>query len=451
MPLIGEVPQMAVMSPVEHNLEGAPPLPDRVLPARIAYLLSRFPKLTETFVLHEILAMEKLGIDIEIYPLLRGRERVMQAEAGRLSQRAHYHPFLSLPILRAQWHFIRRGPLRYVKVLAEVLTGTFGSANFSIGALGIFPKAVRFAYEMERQGITHVHAQFAGHPAVAALIIHRLTGILFSFTARGSDIHVDQRMLRQKLEAAAFAITVSHFNKQFMIDKCGLGVRDKIHVIHGGIDTALFSPRPKAVSGEPFCIICIGRFEEVKGHTYLIEACRLLQARGVDFECHLVGDGELRPRVEKQIARHGLSGKIRLDGTCTQAEIIEKLSQADVVVLPTVLAANGKREGIPNVLKEAMACGLPVVASAISGIPELVDDGDSGILAPPRDASALADALQRLSSDTELRRRMGRAGREKVVREFSLRTSTLERARLFLHRTLEGHQAQVPNLEDIGR
>src|SRR5574337_1171724 len=138
MPLISEMQQMVVTSQVEHSLEGSPPLPDRILPSRIAYLMSRFPKLTATFVLHEILAMEELGIDIEIYPLLRGRERVMHAEAGRLSQRAHYHPFLSPPILWAQWHFIRRGPLRYAKVLAEVLTGAFGSANFFIGALGIF-------------------------------------------------------------------------------------------------------------------------------------------------------------------------------------------------------------------------------------------------------------------------------------------------------------------------
>ena len=144
------------------------------------------------------------------------------------------------------------------------------------------------------------------------------------------------------------------------------------------------------------------------------------------------GDGELLSKVEKQIARAGLSDRVKLHGACPQVEVIKKLSQADVVVLATVQASSGKREGIPNVLKEAMACGLPVVASSISGIPELVDHERSGILIPPRDTHALADALQRLNDDSALRRRMGQAGRKKVVQEFNLPASTAKRAELFL-------------------
>ncbi|MEW6404341.1 MAG: glycosyltransferase, partial [Chloroflexota bacterium] len=394
----------------QHTLQFTPTPSNSPAPAKVAYIVSRFPKLTETFILYEILEMEKLGVTIEIYPLRRGRERVVQTEANRLVGRAHFQPFLSLGVIRAQWHFIRHRPLAYFKVLAEVLRGTFGSTNFFIGALGIFPKVVRFAYEIESQNIAHVHAQFANHPAVAALIINRLTGIPFSFTARGSDVHVDRQMLKQKLEASAFAITVSTFNKELMIDECGPKVRDKIRVIYGGIDTDVFSPRIKSDSDGPFQILCVARFEEVKGHACLIEACRLLQERGVEFECHLVGDGPLRPKIEQQIVRGGLGNKIRLWGAGTHAEIIEKLSRAAVVVLATVPSSNGKREGIPNVLKEAMACGLPVVASFISGIPELVDHEHSGLLVPPRNASALADALQRLNNDPALRHSMGQNG-----------------------------------------
>jgi glycosyltransferase involved in cell wall biosynthesis len=421
----------------QHTLPYTPTPPSSVPPAKVAYIVSRFPKLTETFVLYEILAMEQLGVTVEIYPLLRGRECVVHAEVDRLVERAHFHPFLSLPIMRAQWHFICRRPLAYFKVLAEVLRGTFGSANFFIGALGIFPKAVRFAYEIAGQEVTHVHAHFANHPAVAALIINRLTGIPFSFTARGSDVHVDQQMLKQKLEASAFAITVSSYNKEFMIDECGPNVRDKIRVIYGGVDTDVFSPRTRSDSDGPFQILCISRFEEVKGHACLIEACRLLQERGVEFECHLVGDGPLRPEIERQIARADLGDEVRLWGACTHAEVIERLSHAAVVVLATVPTSSGKREGIPNVLKEAMACGLPVVASSIAGIPELVDHGHSGFLVPPRDTVALADALQRLNDDPALRHRMGRAGREKVIREFDLRTSVANRAELFLNGTFD--------------
>jgi colanic acid/amylovoran biosynthesis glycosyltransferase len=401
-------------------------------PGRIAYIMSRFPDLTETFVLYEILEMERLGVAVEIYPLLRKRQRVVHPEAVALSQRAHYHPFLSLPILYAQWYFMRRRPLSYFKVLAEVLKGTFGSADFFIKALAIFPKAVRFAYEIEGQAIAHVHAQFATHAAVAALVVHRLTGIPFSFTARGADIQVDRQMLKEKLEAAAFAISVSRFNKELMLKEGGPHLHRKIHVIYGGVDTEAFSPALQKSPAGPFRILCVATLEEGKGHACLVEACRLLRDRGVDFTCHLLGDGPLRSRIEKQIARADLNACIKLHGACTQAEVKQQLAQASVGVLATVPTANGRCEGIPNVLKEAMACGLPVVASRIAGIPELVEHEVSGLLIPPGDAAALARAIERLKDDTALRRVLGQAGREKIVRNFNLAVSTRKRAALFL-------------------
>ncbi|TNF90938.1 MAG: colanic acid biosynthesis glycosyltransferase WcaL [Gammaproteobacteria bacterium] len=413
--------------------------------ARVAYIVSRFPDLTETFVLYEILEIERLGMTVEICPLLRGRERVAHDAVGDLVERARYHGFLSLPILYALWHFLRRRPLAYFKTLVEILTGTFGSANFFFGALAIFPKAVRLAYELEALGVVHVHAQFANHPAVAALIVHRLTDIPFSFTARGSDIHVDRRMLKEKLEAASFGITVSAHNKELMLQECRSHLRDKIHVIYGGIDTELFSPssegRRDRTSAGPFSILCVARFEEVKGHACLIEACQLLRARGVDFHCQLIGDGPLRPRIERQIARSGLGDRVQLLGACPHRKVIERLSAGGVFALATVPAASGKREGIPNVLKEAMSCGLPVVASLISGIPELVEDGRSGLLVPPGDPRALASALERLEKDPRLRQRLGQAGREKVVRDFNLRVSTARRAELFLAHALRRPQS----------
>jgi glycosyltransferase involved in cell wall biosynthesis len=398
----------------------------------IAYIVSRFPKLTETFVLYELLEMQRQGVEVELYPLLSGRESTHQREVHALNGRVHHHPFVSLPLLRAHVHFIRRRPVAYVAVLAEIVRGTIGSLNFFVGAIGIFPKVVWFAYEMERRAVVHVHAQFANHPAVAALIVHRLTGVPFSFTARGSDIHVDRRMLKEKLCASAFAITVSAFNKQLMTHECGGELGEKVHVVYGGVDTRVLTPAPRNESDSMFRVLCVARFEEVKGHVHLVEACRLLRDRGETFECHLIGDGPLRRKIETQIARAGMSDRIISHGPRAYREIVEQLSRASVVVLATVHASNGKREGIPNVLKEAMACGLPVVGSTISGIPELVDDGRSGLLVPPGDSVALADALERLKRDPTLRRRMGEAGRAKIEEQFSLEKSTARRAALFL-------------------
>jgi len=402
-------------------------------PPRIAYIVSRFPALTETFVLQEMLEMEKQGVGVELYPLLRQCTRVIHPAAQPWIHRAHYHPFFSLAILRAHLYFIRRDPGLYLRVWAEVLAGTWGSPNFFVGAVAIFPKTVLFARQMLGQRVVHVHAQFANHPAVAALIIHRLTSIPFSFTARGTDIQVDQRMLKQKIEAAEFAIAVCFHNKQVMVKECGPALAGKIHVIHGGVDVDRLSATAKAqLEPRPFRILCVARFEEVKGHTYLIAACRLLQERGVLFECRLIGEGPLYSQVEKQIREAGLESRIHLLGPRTYEEVIHELCQSDVVVLPTAPTSSGKREGIPNVLKEAMACGLPVVASAVGGIPELVEDGRSGILLPPRDAVVLADALQNLSADAALRQRLGREGCQKVRREFNLKISTLKRAELLL-------------------
>ena len=399
---------------------------------KVAFIVSRFPALTETFVLYEILAMERLGVGVELYPLLRVHAKVTHPEAERWIHRAHYLPFLSLAIVRAHWHFIRRDLAGYCKVWAEVLRAAWGSANYFFGAIAIFPKVVRCAYELLDQQVVHVHGQFGNHPAVAALIIHRLTGIPFSFTARGTDIQVDRHMLKEKVQAAEFVIAVSNYNKQIMIDECDSTVREKIHVVYGGVDIDRLVPRHDRSSAKPFRILCVARFEEVKGHPYLVEACQTLRERGVDFECRLIGDGPLLPSVTKQIEKAGLNKEVRLLGPRMYREVIHELAQADSLVLPSVPTVRGNREGIPNVLKEAMACGLPVVATTIGGIPELVRDGHSGILVPPKSGIALADALQRLYDDLSLRRRLGRAGRETVLRDFNLKVSTTKRAKLFL-------------------
>jgi colanic acid/amylovoran biosynthesis glycosyltransferase len=404
----------------------------------IAYIVSAFPAVTETFVLYDILMMEQLGVTVELYPLRRLREKVVHSECEQWMERAHYEPFLSFSILRSQWHFISKNWKVYFKTLAEVLRRTWGSPDYFLGGLIIFPKVVQFARDMERRGIRHVHAHFANHPATAAFIIHELTGIPFSFTARGTDIQVDRHMLKEKVHAAEFAIAVSSHNRQIVVDHCGRQVESKIHVVHGGVDVDRLAPQTSCDG--IFRILCVARFEEVKGHSYLVEACCLLKQRGVPFECRLIGNGPLLSTVELQIDRLHLKDAVRLLGAREYSGIVDEFKRASVVVLSTAPTASGKREGVPNALKEAMACGLPVIASDVGGIPELVDHDDNGILVPPRDAQALAEALLRLYSDRSLRQRMGQRGREKIVREFNLKVSCKKRAELFLN----GSGSDVP-------
>jgi glycosyltransferase involved in cell wall biosynthesis len=388
---------------------------------KVAYTMSRFPKLTETFILYEMLAMEEAGIQVELFPLLREKQDVQHREVERYLKKVHFHPFVSLPILLANLYYLFRKPLTYFKLIWEVFSGTFGSLNFFFGALGVFPKSVRFAYEMKRLGVEHLHAHFATHPVVAALIVKCLEGIPFSFTVHGSDLHVERRMLDKKVEACATAVAVSRFNKEVMVQECGEELRDKIHVIRCGVDQELFQCYDRSSHKGTFQILCVASFEEVKGHKYLVEACKLLEERGIDFVCHLVGYGPTREQVEKQISDLGLKNRFKVHGGLPRTEVLKLYEKADVFILPSVITKNGKKEGIPVVIMEAMSTCLPVVSSRMSGIPELVQDGETGILVEQRDAEGLANALQKLHDHPELRGEMGRAGRSFVQEHFDLK------------------------------
>lgn len=403
---------------------------------KVAYIMSRFPKLTETFILYEMLAMQQQGIQVEVYPLLREHEEVMHPETIQFVEVAHFQPFISLPILRANLHFLLKTPVAYLKTLWDVLRANWGSFNFFTGVIGIFPKTVLFAYQMRADNVQHVHAHFASHPAAAGFIIHRLVGIPYSFTAHGSDLHRDRHMLREKVAEAAFVAAISEYNKELIISECQGNYRAKVQVVHCGVDTEVFRARshetPYEKGENPFMILSVGTLHEVKGQAYLIEACRQLQERGLNFECHFVGDGpDIKPLTEL-VEQAGLSDKVRFHGKLTRVEISHLLLDADVLTAPSVPTRDGRREGIPVVLMEAMGSGVPVIASNLSGIPELVNDQLTGLLVSPRDTVSLANALERYLKDPELRHRLGRAGREKVVGEFDLNQNAARLAQHFL-------------------
>jgi colanic acid/amylovoran biosynthesis glycosyltransferase len=408
--------------------------------ARVAYIMSRFPKLTETFVLNEILAVEAAGARVDIYPLLREPSTVLQPGAEDLVARARFQPFLSLAILASQVWWLARRPRRYLGALWAIVRDGWGSPWFIIGGLTILPKVAHAARRMVADGVTHVHCHFANHPATAGLVVHRLTGLPFSFTAHGSDIHRDRHMLCRKVSEAAFVVAVSRSNADVIAGECGVGARSRMHVIRCGVDLARFRPADQAgrSAGAPvtgtapaLSIVTVGTLHEVKGQAHLIEACRRLVAEGVDVRCELIGDGPDRDALAAQIQAAGLDGTVHLAGVLTHDRLAERIRAADVLVAPSVPSRDGRREGLPVVLMEAMASGLAVVASDLSGIPELVEDEVTGLLTPPGDPAALASALARLARDPDLRRRLGAAGRERVHAEYDQAASARQLVALF--------------------
>jgi glycosyltransferase involved in cell wall biosynthesis len=231
-------------------------------------------------------------------------------------------------------------------------------------------------------------------------------------------------MLPRKVAESAFTVAISRDNLEEIVAECGPWARERVEVIHCGVDTDLLRPRPRVRPDDaPLSIACIGTLHEVKGQVHLVDAIASLHDAGIGVRCRLIGDGEDEPMLRERVASAGLDGIVTFDGRRTRAEVIEALAESDVLVAPSVVARNGKREGIPVVLMEAMSCGLPVVASRLSGIPELVEDGVSGLLVTPGDSAAIATALRRLAGDASLRTRIGAAARERVVRDFDLATN----------------------------
>ncbi len=403
--------------------------PARAL-GRVAYVVSRFPKLTETFVLYELLALEELGYEVELFPLLREHEDVVHPEAKRLVDEAHYEPFLSGPILRSQVSLAIHRPRAYFGALFAIVRDAFGSSNYLLGGLAVFPKVAHVARKLEAAGVDHVHCHFANHPATAGFVIRRLTGIPYSFTAHGYDVHRDLHMLSRKVAEASVVVTISEYNRKLIVAECGSAATGKVRVVHCGVDTELFAPASTHDAEQTFRILCVASFEEVKGHEHLVAACRLLVEQGVAFTCRLVGGGPLQVHVEQLVSEMGLDDRIRFEGPRTRDEVVQFLRDADAAVMPSVWTRQGDREGIPVALMEAMAAGVPVVASDISGIPELVEHEQTGLLVAPGDAAAIASALRRLAEDPQLRAQLASNGRLKVVEQFDVRRNAAELAAL---------------------
>lgn len=388
----------------------------------VAYIMSRFPKISETFILYEIVELQRQGVDVEIFPLLRQREHVTHAEAEALVQKTHYSRPLSWEMLEAQVYWLVGNPRGYLQAWFDAIRYNAASRKFLLRALAVVPTAALMAKRMRRLRIQHVHAHWATHPALAAYVIRLLTGLPYSFTSHAHDIYVERErsMLKEKIRDAAFTVTISDYNLRLLDGLFGAAATDKTHVIHCGVDLSVFQPPADRPAGDPFTIVCVGALEEKKGQQHLIDACARLRDAGRHVRCLLIGEGDDRAELEAQIARHGLGDTVTLLGFQPRAEVSRILADADAVVMPSVVMASGKQEGIPVALMEALAVERPAVATNISGIPELIVDGETGLLVPERDSAAIAAALTRLMDNPDLCRQLGTAGRAKVLREFDL-------------------------------
>ena len=396
----------------------------------IGYVLSGFPKLSTTFILDELLGLEAQGVPLQVFSLARPTESLRHAEVAELRSPVHQvaERGMLLRLLRAQRQCARANPVGYRRALSGV------ARQGSPELLWRFFQAGYVAAEARRLGIRHLHAHFAHHPATVAMLAAELAGISYSFTAHAMDLfrrQVDRGMLARKLGGARFVVTVSEFHVRFLRELAP-EAGAKIQLIHYGIDLDRFTPVPR--TSPPARIVCVARLVEKKGIATLIEACRLLRARGLELECEILGEGPLRDRLERQIRSGGLDEVVHLRGAATWAQVRAAYRDAQLFVLPCIVAADGDRDGLPVALLEALATGLPVISTPVTGIPEAVRDGHNGLLVPSGDAVALADAVARLWSDPELYRHLAANARPAVAASFD-RRSTIATLRALLLET----------------
>jgi len=391
----------------------------RTQPPAVAVVLSRFPTVTETFILREFVEMEAQGQPVRLVPMIKESPPVLHDAAKPWTGRALYTPFVSPGIVAANLRALATMPLRYAGTLARLIAGTIRKPGRLIRTLALFPKSVYLAQKLEREGIRHIHVHFASHPTTLALIISRFSGITFSFTVHAHDIQVDRSLLRWKIADARFVRSCTEFNRRFLEGLYPAEARGKIEVIHYGVEPENYAGGRVTQAATP-TVLTVAAHKLYKGLPFLIEACRILRDEGLSFECHLVGHGPMYAQLEGMIRERNLTDRVHLLGARPEGEVARRMKETTLFVLPSIVEPNGKMEGMPNALIEAMAGGAPVISTTTAGIPELIEHGVTGLLVPPEDAQALAAAMRELLTDPERARAMGTKGRERVRKEFNI-------------------------------
>lgn len=383
---------------------------------RVGYVLKMYPRFSETFILTEILAMEALGADVEIFSL-------------RTPVDGHFHEALAQ--VRAPVTYLQR-PLKPIDLWDTLRLGDAqlpGSLESALPhLLAVDPEdaaqAVELASLVVAHGVDHLHAHFASVAATVARLAARMAGVTYSFTAHAKDVFHDEvnpAELGQKLADAAAAVTISDYNLAFLRSTYGARA-DRVVRIYNGLD--LEALLPSVPLRRPPRVVGVGRLVEKKGFDRLIDALALMVRDGRKVRLDLVGAGPEEEALRARTAALGLTGVVTFHGPLPQGRALGLIKRAAALAAPCVVGTDGNRDGLPTVVLEGLALGTPVVATPVTGIPEAVVDGRTGLLVPEGDVAALAAALGALIDQPGLRCRLAEAGRRHVEANFDTRKNT---------------------------
>ncbi|MBD3161741.1 MAG: glycosyltransferase [Candidatus Eisenbacteria bacterium] len=395
---------------------------------KVGYVFTEVPQIAGMFPNAELDEMDARGLSLEIF-ILRNRPATTE-EARRIEAKfpVHRRPYLlSGPLLRDFVAGVVRHPVLFLGAVGRIVRDTIGSPAILLRSLGVVPKSIHFAAEARRLGVDLLHAYWASVPATGASLISRFSGIPYTTWAHaGGDIYNRKRQtpgaLRSRLREARLVFTCNSANPPYFEKLAGPEIGAKLHLISHGVAIDRFRPasdRGSRPEEAPPRILAVSRLSVSKGYDRLLEACRLLADRGHRFECWIAGTGILERALRDQAGRLGLEGTVRFLGHVDHGELPDLYRSADLFAMPSVIGPKGARDGLPNVLLEAMASGLACVGSNVASIPEVIADGETGLLVESGDVAALAAALERLLEDPALRARLGAAAVERIREEYA--------------------------------
>jgi glycosyltransferase involved in cell wall biosynthesis len=393
----------------------------------IAFVVSEFPRPVDAYLLRELVALDRRGVDLRIYSLRRPAHTKTPRAAEALLARTSYAPAPYAAEMRAAHLEMLRGAAGgYGRALGALVAGHVRSPKLLAKTLAVWPATVYFAARARREGVEHVHANWATYPAAAAAAISHMTGVPWSFAGHASDIYLDATNLAAKVRAAKFVTTCTEDNRRYLLGLAPDVGPSHVHTVHHGIDLSAIGGEP-AGTGE-LHVLAVGTLRDCKGFDTLIETVARLVADGVPARLTIVGDGEERAGLERLVARLGLEGRVTLTGYVPHEDLARIYPRATVLVHP---ARSANHFGIPNVILEAQAARVPVVCSPLPALTELIEDGVSGVYVREDDVATLAQTLRALHADPARRRRLAEEGYRRVVERFDIERTAVRLARLF--------------------
>ena len=388
---------------------------------RIAYLVSQYPAASHTFIRREVMGLRARGFEVDTFSIRPPTGVSKLAEVDQRETAATWYVLPAAPGRMARSHvkaFLKR-PLAYADTLKRALGHRAPGLRGLVWSAFHFVESIDLAAELERRGVEHLHNHFANSGANVGYLAAHFLDLDWSLTLHGSSEfdYPAGLLLPEKLEAAQFVACVTHFGRAQAMRTVDPKHWHKFHIVRAGIDPPnSHGAAPVSMPRRPR-LVCVARLSPEKGHAGLLQAFAELVRDGVDVELELLGDGPESARIEAQIQQLELEGRVKMRGQVAEDVALAAMSNATAVVLASFM------EGLPVVLMEALALGVPVVAPCVAGIPELVEHGVSGLTFPPGDWSKLAAALKQMLADPELRQRLAAEGKRRVEAEFFVERS----------------------------